>query len=135
MPGTAEYEELQRAVAVGDQVVAVGPLGDAVGAWRGDASWRAVGRFGSSGGPGRGGAEALTLAAGRLFAATSDGAAYSLWQSQDTGATWRQLALPVRAPAGFGMATYVIGDEHQLMLVMNDGRASRAWTARVGSGS
>jgi hypothetical protein len=136
VPGTTEYEELQRAVTVGDQVVAIGPQGDAFGAWRGDgSSWRAIGRFGASGGPGRGFAEALTAAGGRLFAAVSDGAAYSVWQSSDSGSGWHLVSLPAQAPSGFGMAAVVIGNEHQLLLIMNDGRASRAWTARVGAGT
>jgi hypothetical protein len=121
VPFDPGYNELQRAIRIGDDIVAVGPRGQTIGAWRGPAS--ALSRSGSTiaqegtFGQAADGVQALAAAGGRLIAASGAG----LWLSADRGATWR----PLRAPAGAGRSMAVAGRAGMVLLAA----AGRVWTA------
>jgi hypothetical protein len=106
------YAELQRVVRLGADLIAVGPRGETFGVWRGPA-WTAVGRFGT---PDPIGVRSLTVADGRLYAATDD-----LWRSTDGGRSW----LAVTGPRGASPLAAVAGNGAHLLLVGGD----RAWLA------
>jgi hypothetical protein len=120
-PSDPGYNELQRAVRIGEDIVAVGPRGQTIGAWRGPAS--ALSRSGSTiaqegtFGQAADGVQALAAAGGRLIAASGAG----LWLSADRGATWR----PLRAPAGAGRSMAVAGRPGMVLLAAG----GRVWTA------
>ena len=148
--GTRDYDEIQRVAAVGDQLVGIGLSGGSFTSWRGEGarrgtarrgqrgegqSWRATGRLGPSGAPGQGAAVALATVGTRLYAVTSDGARYDVWESTDVGETWRPVATPVAAPAGPDRSTTVAGDGRQLLIIIDDGQGSRGWTAGFAAGS
>ena len=115
VPFRPGYNELQRVVRLGGDIIAVGPRGTQLGAWRkpGAASWRAAGSFGSS----SGGVQSLAVAERRLIAATGP----TLWISQDLGHTWR----PWESPSGAGPTPAVAGDPHAVLVA----GAGRAWVA------
>lgn len=128
VPGTDEYEELQRVALVGDTPVAVGLRGRVFGAWRGAGDrWEVVGRFGAPGTSGVPAVRALTAADGRLVAATSDGAAHALWVSADEGRSWRAVAAPVAMPAGAERAVAALAAGPRMVLLVDDGQSGRAW--------
>jgi hypothetical protein len=112
---------LQRVVRIGDDIVAVGPRGQTIGAWRGPAS--ALSRGGSTiaqegtFGQAADGVQALAALGARLIATSGAG----LWLSVDRGATWR----PLRAPAGAGKSMAVAGRPGMVLLATN----GRVWTA------
>jgi hypothetical protein len=112
VPARAGYNELQRVVRLGAEIVAVGPRGQTLGAWRGPA-WTEAGTFGQAGD----GVQALAVAAGRLVAASGAG----LWLSSDAGGSWRSLP----APAGAGAKLAVAGGPHGVLLAGGD----RVWIA------
>jgi hypothetical protein len=132
VPATAAYEEIQRVTTMDSDVIGVGIRGTGFGAWRGSGdSWRLAGVFGDSGGPGKGGAVALTVVAGRLLAVTTDGATYTAWQSTDRGTSWRRVTLPLPAPASADQVSTAYGLDDQVVLVIDDGTASHVWTAAL----
>jgi hypothetical protein len=112
VPAAPGFNELQRAVRLGADVVAVGPRGDRLGAWRGPA-WSQQGTFGSASTD----VQSLAVSGGRLIAAAGAG----LWVSTDGGRAWRQ-ALP---PAGAGPAPAVAGRPGTVLLT----GGGRVWTA------
>jgi hypothetical protein len=130
VPASPQFEEMQRATFANGDVVGIGLSGGAFGTWRHNGTtWRSLNTFGASGGPGHGFAAALAAAAGQLVAATSDGSSYALWQSTDTGSSWHPVSAPVVAPAGYGKATLVASDGKQIVLVIDNGTATRVWLA------
>jgi len=108
VPGEAGYEELQRVVQLGADLIAVGPRGDTFGAWRGPA-WTAVGRFGKTT---KTGIRSLTVAGSRLYAATPD----ALWYSDDAGKSWHSST----PPAGATQLEAVAGRGDQVLVVAAD---------------
>jgi hypothetical protein len=112
VPAKSGYNELQRVVRLGDDIVAVGPRGTTLGAWRGP-DWREAGTFGQA----TNGVQALAVAGGHLIAA-SDG---TLWRSADAGGSWTSL----RPPAGAGTVLAVAGDPHTVLVA----GAGRVWLA------
>ena len=112
VPFDPGYNELQRAVRLGDDIVAVGLRGRTLGAWRGPA-WAQEGAFGQS----SDGVQSLAAAGGRLIAASGG----SLWLSGDGGATWR----PLRTPPGAGKPMAVAGRAGEVLLAA----AGRVWMA------
>lgn len=115
VPGEAGYEELQRVVRLGPDLIAVGPRGDTFGAWRGPA-WAAIGRFGRTTATG---IRSLTVADGRLYAAGDD-----LWRSDDGGESWHS----VTPPPGAEHLSAVAGRSDQLLMIASD----RVWRSRDG---
>jgi len=95
VPAPAGYNELQRVVRLGDDLVAVGPRGSALGAWRAHGGvWTQAGTF-----PGTS-VESLAVAHGCLIAATGT----RLWRSADRGQSWQALAPPAGATAPMAVA-------------------------------
>jgi hypothetical protein len=118
VPAKPGYNELERVVRVGADIVAVGPRGSSLGAWRSPEAgpgrgWREDGTFGRS----TDGVQALAVAGGRLIAASGG----TLWRSADGGGSWTSLS----PPAGAGTALAVAGGP-QAVLVAG---AGRVWTA------
>lgn len=130
----------ERVVSPDGGPVAVGPVGDRFGVWRGcdgcgsssagpagaAQGWRRVGGFGSAG-PGVSSVDALAASGGRLVAVTGDGAQRRLWMSGDGGASWLPVITPVPVPDGGDAALAVAVRDDGLLVVADDGRTSRAW--------
>ncbi|MDW3849080.1 hypothetical protein NMK34_20945 [Micromonospora sp. BRA006-A] len=130
----------ERVVSPDGGPVAVGPVGDRFGVWRGcdgcgspsagpaDAAqgWRRVGGFGSAG-PGVSSVDALAASGGRLVAVTGDGGQRRLWMSRDGGASWLPVITPVPVPDGGDAALAVAVRDDRLLVVADDGKTSRAW--------
>ncbi|WP_026267822.1 hypothetical protein [Micromonospora sp. CNB394] len=130
----------ERVVAADGGPVAAGPVGDRFAVWRacdgcgpssgGSAGtgqgWRRVGGFGSAG-PGVSSVDALAASGGRLVAVTGDGASRRLWMSGDGGASWLPVITPVPAPDGGDAALAVAVRDDGMLMVVDDGKASRAW--------
>jgi hypothetical protein len=111
VPAPAGYNELQRVVRLGADIVAVGPRGGALGAWRAHgATWTQEGSF-----PGTS-VESVAVAHGSLVAA----AGAHLWRSADGGRSWTALAPPAGATAPMAVA----GRPDSLLLAA----AGRLWT-------
>jgi hypothetical protein len=89
-------------------------------------NWSQVGQFGSNG-SGNGTDTALVSPGGHVFTTFADEKAYSLWESDDLGAAWRSVAMPAAAPSNANTFTFLVGDQHQLLLVIDDGKSTRVW--------
>jgi hypothetical protein len=111
VPAPAGYNELQRVVRLGDDLVAVGPRGGALGAWRAHAGvWTREGAF-----PGTR-VESVAVARGSLITSTGTG----LWRSADRGRSWQALA----PPAGASAPVAVAGRSDAVLLAAG----GRVWT-------
>lgn len=111
------YNELQRAVRLGDDVVAAGPRGSAFGAWVGrGTTWTQAGTFGSAAGT----VLSLTAAGQTLLALVQIGSQRALWRSVDRARTWQQVTAPTGSTAVAGRAGTA--------LLAADGSV---WTARL----
>ncbi|WP_422735962.1 hypothetical protein ACN263_20355 [Micromonospora sp. WMMD729] len=128
LPGGPEYEELQR-VALADGVpVAVGLRGATFGAWRQEAAgWVSAGAFGRRSDAGVPQVASLVAADGRLFAAVTDGARYSVWVSTDRGGSWREAALPSEVTAGADRDVAVVAVGDRWWVAVDDGSRSGLW--------
>ncbi|MEU9508094.1 hypothetical protein AB0D32_17660 [Micromonospora sp. NPDC048170] len=123
--------EAQRVASVGGAVVAVGPVREGFAVWRlvGE-GWRRVGGFGAAG-SGVPSVDALVPVGRELVAVTGDGGGHGLWSSVDSGNSWRVLAMPGAVPDGGDTAVAVASQGDRLLLVSDDGEASRAWSVRL----
>ena len=131
---SAAYEELQRVAVLDGAPVAVGLSGSVFGAWRlSDDRWRAAGSFGSVRPGGSSAVRSFAAGARRLWAATSDDAAYALWVSADAGAGWQPVSAPGPLPVGAESAVGLAAGGDRIVLVIDDGRAGRIYTAETGS--
>ncbi|WBB67359.1 hypothetical protein [Micromonospora sp. WMMD812] len=136
VPGSREYEELQRVAVVNGVPVAVGLRGGVFGAWRRESSgWVAAGDFGRRAASGVPAVTALVAAGGRLVAAVTDGERYAVWESADRGGSWRPVVLPVAVAAGADrdVASVAVGD--RWWLAADDGERGGLWWASVPAGS
>jgi hypothetical protein len=124
------YEELQRAVRVGDETVAVGLHGDTFGTWRGDgAHWQVAGRFGGNASP-LASVQSATVLGRTVVVAAQDGSKYGLWASADLGQTWRTVTLPAgNHPSGSERRMAVAAAGHTLLAAGDDGAQGRVWIA------
>ena len=112
------YNELQRAVQLGDDIVAVGPRGSGFGAWIGHGTqWAEAGAFGGATGT----VLSLAAAGSSLFALVQIGSERALWRSTDRAGTWQQLALPGATP------TAVAGRAGTVLLAAD----GEVWTAAL----
>lgn len=129
LPAPDGRGQAQRVASVGGAVVAVGPVRDGFGVWRlaGD-RWRRVGGFGTAG-PGVSSVDAVVPAGRGLVAVTGDGGGHGLWLSVDSGDLWRTMAMPVAVRDAGDTAVAVASQGDRLLLVADDGSASRAWWA------
>ncbi|MFG1892802.1 hypothetical protein ACGFIP_02105 [Micromonospora zamorensis] len=134
LPGSSEYEELQRVVLVGGVPVAVGLRGAVFGAWRQEAeSWVSAGTFGRRAGAGVPSVTSLVSSGDRLFAAVTDGARHSVWVSSDRGGSWREVTAPLDVPAGVDRDVTLVAVGDRWWLAADDGtRAGLWWAAGVG---
>jgi hypothetical protein len=128
------YEELHR-VALRDAVpVGVGLRGSSFGAWRLEAGeWRPAGAFGAVPAGGTSGVRSLSVSGGRLFCVTTDGSAYALWVSDDSGSAWRPAGLPGAVPVAGESALAVAGGQGRVVLVSDDGADGRIYVTETGS--
>lgn len=144
LPGSNDYEELQRVVVSGEDVVAVGLRGGTFGAWRrpaGGEVWEALGAFGNTrpptppGGGAARPAVVLSLAAadkagnGVLLATVSDGQQYQLWASRDLGRTWTRAPQPAEQAAAADSAAAVAWADGRWLYLSDDAAAGRVWAA------
>ncbi|MER7460733.1 hypothetical protein [Micromonospora sp. NPDC126480] len=130
LPGTTEYEELQRVALDGGGPVAVGLRGRAFGAWRRDGGdWVAAGGLGAAGSSGVPSVAGLASGGGGLLAAVSDGARHALWCSGDRGGSWREVALPVAVPTGIDQDVTVVAVGDRWWVATDDGEGGRLWGA------
>lgn len=129
VPGSDDYEELQRVALIGETPVAVGPHGQGFGAWRAsDDGWVEVGRFGTAAaGPPVVRSLVTAPPSPALLAAVSDGGAHGLWYSADQGATWGPVSAPTDMPAGAEREVDLTSGPGGLLLLVDDGRAGQAW--------
>jgi hypothetical protein len=125
-----DYRVLQRVVATGDGLVAVGVDGDHFAAWRLDGGgWQPADRF-STLFPGAAQVQGLAGVGGRVWAAVNDGRQYTLWASPTAGRAWRQVQLPLSlAAAGADHALTVTAAAHSLLLLADDSHSGQAWLA------
>jgi hypothetical protein len=134
VPGTPAYEDPSQVTVSGSSVVTIGLRDTGYGVWRGPVTgggsatggWSRVGQFGDNG-SGNGTDTALVSTAGHLFTTFADASAYSLWESDDLGSQWRTVSLPAAAPSKADTFTFVVSDQRQLLLVIDDGRSTRVW--------
>ncbi len=112
VPAPAGFNELQRVVRQGGDVVAAGPRGDRVGAWREHAgTWTEAGAFTGHA------VQSLAVAGNDLYAAADA----RVWRSADRGASWRRYDIPDGAVAPMALA----GRPGGLLLASG----GRVWTA------
>ncbi len=131
-----EYDELQRVVSVGPAAVAVGLRGKAFGVWRadlGDETFGLVGAFGSTGDRGMGFVRDLTATDRWLVASVSDGTAYEMWISDQTGVAWRPVASPRPVRSAWNTAVTVAGQNDQVLVGLDDAGGATVWITRLGT--
>ncbi|NLU77567.1 hypothetical protein HCA58_03985 [Micromonospora sp. HNM0581] len=122
VPGTDEYDEMQRVVRVDGVPLAVGLRGRAFGGWRaGAGGWEPVAGFGTAASSGVPAVRGLTVLDGQLVAVVNDGARHAVWSSADRGDSWRPVALPKAVPAGPVSSVAVFGAPGRLLVVLDDG--------------
>jgi hypothetical protein len=129
---TEGFADLERVARSGpDTLVAAGLRDRRFGLWQRDGdSWRAGSSFGRLA-PGSTGAPFVTgLATGArgTLVAVSDGAVFRLWLDLP-GSGWRQVAVPDRPRSTGDRRLTVAADASTVLLVTDDGRAGRVWTA------
>lgn len=130
VPGSDDFDDLERVIAVDDDLVALGLSGDAFGVWRrSDGAWERGDTFGTLPSESRRSPFVSSLVASDrgLWATTSDGTAYALWHSRD-GDEWTQVPTPERAPetAGEHVLTVAASGE-RVLLISDDGTGGRVW--------
>lgn len=95
VPAPAGFNELDRVVRLGDDVVAAGVRGDRVGAWREHAgTWTQAGAFDGTA------IQSLAVSGDDLYAA----AGAKLWRSADRGDSWTAYGVPKEATAPMTVA-------------------------------
>lgn len=130
VPGTEDFDDLERVIAVDDDLVALGLRGDGFGVWRREAGdWSMGEAFGALADDAHASPFVSSLVPGDrgLWATTSDGATYALWHSTD-GDEWAPVASPVAGPetGGERILTVAAHDETVLLLAA-DGTGARLW--------
>ncbi|MEV1330024.1 hypothetical protein AB0J20_10655 [Micromonospora costi] len=136
LPGSRDYEELQRVAVVDGVPVAVGLRGGTFGAWRREpGGWVAAGVFGRRAGAGVPAVTALVADGGRLVAAVADGERHAVWVSADRGGSWSEVTVPVAAPAGADRDVAVIAAGDRWWLAVDDGARSGFWSAPAPPGA
>jgi hypothetical protein len=128
VPGTPTYEDPSQVTLSGSSVVAIGLRDTGYGVWRGTPTggWSLVGQFGSNG-SGNGTDTSLVSTGDRLFTTFADASTYSLHESGDQGKSWQTIILPAAAPSNANTFTFVVSDQRQLLLVIDDGHSTRVW--------
>lgn len=138
LPGSGDYDELQRVTVTGDGLIAVGVRGAAFGAWRrpvGSQAWEALGSFGVTRPPAKAGGGAarpatalsVSFAAGLLLATVSDGQEYQLWASPNGGRDWTRAPQPATQPAASDSAAAVAAAGGRWLYLSDDAASGRVW--------
>ncbi|MEU6075237.1 hypothetical protein [Micromonospora sp. NPDC047074] len=131
LPASDGRGQAQRVASVEGAVVAVGPVREGFAGWRlAGGEWRRVGGFGAAG-PGVSSVDGLVPVGRDLVAVTRDGGGHGLWLSVDSGDSWRVMVMPGAVADGGDTAVAVASLGDRLLLVTDDGEASRAWSAGV----
>ncbi|WP_146604012.1 hypothetical protein [Micromonospora deserti] len=73
----------------------------------------------------------LTVAGRGLVAVTAGDAGHALWQSADSGDSWRTVVMPVGVPDTGDTAVAVAAQGDRLLLLADDAQGSRAWWMAV----
>jgi hypothetical protein len=111
VPAPAGFNELQRVVRLGDDVIAAGARGDRAGAWREHAgTWTQAGAFAGTA------VQSLTVAGTEVYAAADA----KVWRSDDRGDSWKAYPVPKGAAAPMALA----GRPGSLLLASG----GRVWT-------
>jgi hypothetical protein len=130
LPHDDQYEDLQRVVRVGDQLVGLGVHGEGFAAWYGSGGrWQAGGRFSGGGSP-LGGVRSATVGGTTVYVSAQDGTRYGIWASTDTGRTWRSVTMPPGDhPAGSERSVALAAAGGLLLAAADDGTRGRLWVA------
>ncbi len=131
LPRDDGYEDLQRVVRTGDQLVAVGLHGDTFGAWlsASGAQWTVGGRFGGNLSP-LADVRSATVLGDTVFVSAQDGAKYGLYSSVDNGRSWRTVTMPPGAhPSGSEKGMAVTSAPGILLAAGDDGAKGQIWVA------
>lgn len=130
VPGSEDFDDLERVVAVGDGLVALGLRGDAFGAWRREeGDWSMGAAFGVLPEEARRSPFVSSLVNGDrgLWATVSDGATYALWHSTDADA-WGPVVSPVTGPETGGERILTVAAAGETVLLLaDDGAGARLW--------
>jgi hypothetical protein len=130
VPGTKDFDDLERVIAVEDDLVALGLRGDGFGVWRREAGdWSMGDSFGVLADDPHASPFVSSLVTGDrgLWATTSDGASYALWHSTD-GDAWAPVASPAAAPeTGGDRILTVAADDETVLLLADEGTGGRLW--------
>ncbi|GAA1949515.1 hypothetical protein GCM10009798_05900 [Nocardioides panacihumi] len=133
VPGSLQFDDVERAVATPDGVLALGLRGSSFGSWHRHATWTEGETFGhlpsdASKSPFVASLSMrVTSGADDFWATTSDGARYALWRSAD-GDSWTKVATPTRAPdTGGEHILSVAADAAGVLLLSDDGARGRIW--------
>lgn len=135
VPGSLQFDDVERAVATPDGVLALGLHGSSFGSWHRQGAWTEGETFGhlppeASRSPFVASLSARVASGSDDFwATTSDGARYALWRSGD-GDSWTKVATPARAPdTGGEHILSVAADAAGVLLLSDDGKRGRVWVA------
>lgn len=135
MPGSTQFDDVERVVATPTGLLGVGLRGSTFGAWqRRDGTWSRGTTFGripsdASRSPFVGSAAAR---GDEVWVTTSDGARYALWHSTDER-RWRRVRTPASAPGTAGEHILCVAADDAGVLLLSDdgdgGHGGRVWTA------
>lgn len=130
VPGSEDFDDLERVIRVGDDLVALGLSGDGFGVWsRSGDDWKLGERFGVLPEGATRSPFVSSLVGGErgLWATTSDGATYAAWHSPD-GEEWSPVTTPATAPeTGGERILTVAADAQTVLLLADDGTGGRLW--------
>ena len=130
VPGSKDFDDLERVVAIEDDLVALGLRGDGFGVWRREAGdWSMGEAFGVLPDDARRSPFVSSLVTGGrgLWATTSNGATFALWHSAD-GDAWAPVADPAGSPeTGGERILTVAAHEEMVLLLADDGTGGRLW--------
>jgi hypothetical protein len=126
--GTSGFADLERVVGDGDGLLAAGLRDRRFGTWeRSGGRWVVGDAFGAmaadlSEPPFVSG---LVERGGTVVATVSDGSRFRAWAR--AGGRWRQVVVPARPRSTGDTQVTVAADDHDLLLVSDDGTSGRVW--------
>jgi hypothetical protein len=130
-PASAEYADLQRVLALGDRLVAVGLRGEQVAVWWRDRNrWRVGPALGPLD-PRRRSApfvSGVAAAGAEVLATASDGSRFTLWSGRP-GGPFAEVRTPMRPTVSGDHQLTVASDGASVLLLADDGSRSRLWLA------
>lgn len=130
VPGSEDFDDLERVIGVEAGVLALGLSGDGFGVWRRDGDdWRRGDVFGALPEESRRSPFVSSLVSGDrgLWATTSDGTSYALWHSSD-GDEWTSVPTAEQAPETGGEHILTVAAKGDTVLLLaDDGTGGRLW--------